>query len=310
VTGSATPVHSYSAEDAPRGFLRHLRPLVHLPAEIARHRFLVMNFFRRELLGRFRGSLLGVFWVLVHPIFLFTIYYLVFGLLFGNWKVGQSPDPSFAIYLFSGVVAFQALIEATSRSCTIVVENGNLVKKVAFPSHLLPVHVNLVALLVYLVGATVCTVSGVAFGVLHPGLSLLALPLVLLLQFTMAYGLGLFLANLQVFSRDTNHLWGIAATAWMFVTPVFWWPNMMTKKFGLEVGSVFDLNPAAHLVQAHRIALGAVDFTLQNGDGTETLISFGSLWEHLGVMALWALALLVIGYGTFTSRSHRYADLV
>jgi lipopolysaccharide transport system permease protein len=246
--------------------------------------------------------------VLVHPIFLFTIYYLVFGLLFGNWKIGQDPDPSFAIYLFSGVVAFQALIEATSRSCTIVVENGNLVKKVAFPSHLLPVHVNLVALLVYLVGATVCTISGVAFGVLHPGWSLLALPLVLLVQFTFAYGLGLFLANLQVFSRDTNHLWGIAATAWMFVTPVFWYPNMMDK-FGQDIVAVFALNPAAHLVTAHRIALGAVDHVV--GEGTNAvLVTFGSLWEHLGITALWAVGLLVLGYGTFTSRSHRYADMV
>jgi lipopolysaccharide transport system permease protein len=308
VTGSATPVHSYSAEDAPRGFFRHVLPLLQLPAEMVRHRYLIMNFFRRDLLGRFRGSLLGVFWVLVHPIFLFTIYYLVFGLLFGKWQQHQLPDPSFAIYLFSGVVAFQALIEGTSRSCTSVVENGNLVKKVAFPSHLLPVHVNLVALLVYLVGATVCTVCGTALGVLHPGWSLLALPLVLLVQFTMAYGLGLFLANLQVFSRDTGHLWGIAATAWMFLTPVFWYPDLMLKKFGPDVAAVFDLNPAAHLVQAHRIVLGAHDYV--NPDDPTSGVTFGNLWEHLGVTALWAVALLVIGFGTFTSRSHRYADMV
>lgn len=303
VTGTATPIHHYSAEDAPRGFLRHVLPLLGLPAEIVRHRFLVMNFLRRDLLGRFRGTLLGVFWVLVHPIFLFIVYYLVFGLMFGGWKAdsGQPPDPAFAIYLFSGMVAFQALIEATSRSCTVVVDNGNLVKKVAFPSHLLPVHVNLVALVVYLVGATVCVTAGTAFGVLHPGWSLLALPLVLLVQFSLALGIGLFLANVYVFSRDASHLWNIIATAWMFVTPVFWYPSMLKEKFGETVTAVFLMNPAYHLVQAHRLVMGAQD---------HAEVAFGNLWQHLGITAIWALVLLVLGYGTFTSRSHRYADMV
>jgi lipopolysaccharide transport system permease protein len=286
--------------------LRHLSFVLGYPAIVVRHRYLVANFFRRELLGRFRGSFLGLFWVLVHPIFLFVIYYLVFGLLFGNWKRGEPPDPSFAIYLFSGVVAFQALIEATARSCTSVVENGNLVKKVAFPSELLPLHSCLLATVVYLVGASVCFVAGVGFGVLHPGWSLLCLPLVLLVQFILALGLGLLLANLQVFARDTSHLWSIVATSWLFVSPVFWYPNLLTAKFGSGAETLFALNPAHHLLQAHRIALGARDTALPNGE----VIAFGNLWEHLLWSGAWALGLLVLGHTAFMSRRHKFADLV
>lgn len=306
MTGTAAPLQQYSAEDAPRGVLRHVLPVVGYPAAIWRHRYLVANFFRRELLGRFRGSFLGMFWVLVHPMFLFLIYYLVFGLLLGSWKIGQPPDPSFAIYLFSGVVAFQALIEATTRSCTSVVDNGNLVKKVAFPSELLPVHVTAIALVVYLVGATVCLIAGTAFGVLQPGWMLLTLPLVLLVQLVLSLGLGLLLANLHVFARDTSHLWGIAATAWMFLSPVFWYPHLLTEKFGAGAEAFFAFNPAHHLVQAHRIALGAVDHALPDGQ----MIAFGSLWQHLGWTSLWAVGLLVVGYGTFMSRRHKFADLI
>ena len=75
-----------------------------------------------------------VYWLLLQTLFLFSIYFLVFGMFLGNWRWGQKPDPTFAIYLFSGVIVFHSIIEATTQCCSIVVDNGNLVKKVAFPS--------------------------------------------------------------------------------------------------------------------------------------------------------------------------------
>ncbi|MEO6597199.1 MAG: ABC transporter permease, partial [Planctomycetota bacterium] len=176
-SGSAPVEKTYSAETARHTFLANLLPVLGYPLAIWRNRYLVGNFFRRELLGRFRGSVLGLFWVLVHPIFLFIVYYLVFGYLFN--KAGAAPSQEFAIYLFSGVIGFASLNEGISRSCTCVVDNGNLVKKVAFPCQLLPVPVILVSLMVYVVGSVVCVAFGWAAGVLEPGWSLLLMPVVL-----------------------------------------------------------------------------------------------------------------------------------
>ena len=307
---SATPhslVKTYSAATARHTIWHSLLPVLSLPAEIWRHRYLVQNFFRRDLLGRFRGSTLGIAWVLIHPIFLFAVYYLVFGYLFGNTKTGQAPDPHFAIYLFSGVIAFTALNEGISRSCTCVVDNGNLVKKVAFPSQLLPVPVILIALMVYLVGATVCLSVGWYYGVLQPGWNLLWLPAVLLVQFVFMMGLGLLLANLHVFARDTSQLWAIASTAWMFLTPVFWFPHQLGQFEWL--GTVLAWNPAYPLLQAHRIALGARDFTLGEG-ADQRLVEFGDVAGHLATALLFAVVFLMIGYSLFMSRRHKYADLV
>lgn len=300
-----TPIKTYSAEDARHGLLQSLLPIVGYPAQVWRHRYLVQNFFRRELLGRFRGSMLGIFWVLIQPIFLFVVYYLVFGYLFGNVKTGQSPDPFFAIYLFSGVLAFNALTEGLTRSCNCVVENGNLVKKVAFPSQLMPVHSILIALMVYCVGATVCFTAGVSTGVLQPGLELLLLPVVLLVQFCFTLGFGLLLANLQVFARDTSQLWGIVSMTWLFVSPVFWFPHLLEGKFGPVLSGLFTINPAYALLQAHRIALGMRDRDL---DGH--LIQFGSIGGHLAHAAAFALVFLAIGYSVFSSNRHKFADFV
>lgn len=299
----------YDADTARHSVLRALLPVVRYPGEIWRHRYLLQNFFRRELLGRFRGSALGIVWVLVHPLFLFAIYYFVFGYVFGRPATGTAPSPAFALYLFSGVLAFTAFGEGLIRSCTCVVDNGNLVKKVAFPSELLPVPPILVGLTVYLVGALVCLTAGLIWGVLQPDWTVLLLPVVLLLQFLMTLGLGLFLANCHVFARDTSHLWGILQTAWMFLTPVFWYPHQIPGELGDSLRAAFQWNPAYPLIQAHRIVLGARDFTLGDGE-TSIAVSFGSLGSHLASCAVWAIALLALGYGVFMSRRHRYADLV
>jgi len=294
-----TLVRHYDAATARRGVLRHLRTLPGYPALIWRNRYMVQNFLRRDLLGRVHGSFLGVWWILLQPMFLFAIYFLVFGMFLSSWKWGEPLDARHAIYLFSGVIVFHSLIEATTQCCQIVVDNGNLVKKVAFPSEALPIHVGAVSIVLYLVGATVCLPAGMLLGVLHPGWTLLALPLVLVVQFVMTIGIGLFLANLYVFVRDVSQLWRLITMAWMFLSPVFWMPSDLDQKLpGWAMATLQHCNPAFPLIQAHRLVLG--------GDPAH----LGDFWTHLGVAAAWATAFLLIGYTTFVSSKHKYADLV
>lgn len=294
-----TLVRNFDAATASSSAFAQLGSLLGFPGLVWRNRFMVMNFLRRDLMARVNGSYLGIGWILLQPVFLFTIYYLVFGLLLGQWKLGQPPDPSFAIYLFSGVIVFHSLIEATSQACVAIVDNGNLVKKVAFPSEALLVHISAVSIVIYLVGALVCGVVGALLGVSHPGWLLLALPLVIAVQFTLILGIGLLLANLHVFVRDTAQMWRIVSTAWMFLSPVFWNPQLLVDKLPpAALPWVTNLNPAFPLLQAHRLALGAPESAL------------GTFWPQLGVAALWAVGFLVIGYSVFMSRKHKFADLV
>jgi ABC-type polysaccharide/polyol phosphate export permease len=308
-----TLVRHYDAATAPRGLIRHLLPIVGYPARIWRNRFMVQNFLRRDLMGRFHGSFLGAYWLLAQPLFQFIVYYFVFGLLFGNWKAGsgQPPDPHFAIYLFSGVIGFHALVETTSQTCTIVVDNGNLVKKVAFPSEVLPVHVSLVSVVIYLIGAVVLVLVGLLSGILQTGWLVLALPLVLVVQVVMTLGIGLLLSSLNVFIRDVSQLWRIIAMAWMFLSPVFWEPELMAHKFGALSKLLFWLNPAFPLLQAHRAALGVTGSMNNPPEGMVTVgVPVGDFWFHLGIASAWALGFLVVGYTVFMSRKHKFADLI
>jgi len=304
---TTTPIHTYSAATARRGILNHVLPLLGYPGVMARNSGLIWNFFRRELLGRFRGSLLGIFWVLVQPIFLFAIFFLVFGFIFTPPRAaiaGGGPDVWFALYLFSGIIAFSSFSEATIRSCGVVVENGNLVKKVAFPCELLPVSQVLVSMMVYFVGAVVLMAVGLSTGEMSLGIDCLAWPALVLVQSAMALGLGLFLACLHVFLRDTLHLYTIFAQAWFFLSPVFWAPWQLQEKLA-DYWWLFTLNPLYPLIIAHRQVLG---ISLAQ-EGTDAGVP-GGVWDNIGLAAIWAVGFLVVGYSFFVSRKQRFADLV
>ncbi len=300
-----TLVRHYDAATASRGMFSYVLPMFGYPGLVWRNRYMIQNFLRRELLGRFHGSFLGVWWILVQPLFQFAVYYFVFGVLFAQGRGGSAGDAPYAIYLFSGVMLFHSLVEATSQSCSVVVANGNLVKKVAFPSELLVLPVVLSSLVLYLVGVVVCILAGMALDVLHPGALMFAMPLVLIIQLAFSTGLGLLLANLDVFVRDTSQLWRIMTMAWMFLTPVFWEPQNFLALFrGNEwVGHLlFNLNPAYPLLMAQRITIGL--------DDPNIAPQLGDFWTHVGVAALWSMVLVVLGYTSFVSRKHKYADLI
>jgi ABC-type polysaccharide/polyol phosphate export permease len=296
-----TIVRTYDTATANRGPLRHLASMLRYPALVWEHRYMVQNFLRRDLMGRVNGSALGVGWLLLQPMFQFAVYFVVFGLLFGGRSASGEATARFALYLFSGVIVWQAFAEASTVSCSMIVDNGNLVKKVAFPSEALFVHVGAVALLVYLLGALICLATGLVTGVASVGWPLLGLPVVLLVQFLFTLGLGMLLANAYVFVRDVGQLWRIVVSAWMFLSPVFWEPDLLRSNDKLPSGLValvMDWNPMYPLLMAHRIALGGDEAAL------------GGFWPQVGRAALWAACAFVVGYTVFMGRKHKYADLI
>jgi ABC-type polysaccharide/polyol phosphate export permease len=291
---------THDASTRAKSALGHATTLSGYPAKIWQNRYMVQNFFRRDLMSRFHGSMLGAWWMLIQPLFMFGVYYLVFGKLFNR---GAGATMEYALYLFSGIVLFHALVEATSTCCGIIVANGNLVKKVAFPSEALPIHVGLVSLVIYAVGALVSIAASVITGTWTPGWGLLALPLVMIVQFVMIVGMGLLLGNANVFVRDVSQLWRIFGMAWMFLTPVFWVPSMLFTALGADsaVPSIMmNVNPAYPLVMAQRVALF----------GEHAQYGMVDLWGNLGIAAIWAVGFLVVGYTTFVANKHKHADIV
>jgi ABC-type polysaccharide/polyol phosphate export permease len=102
-----------------------------------------------------------------------------------------------------------------------------------------------------------------------------------------------------VFVRDVVQLWRIVAMAWMFVTPVFWDMRLMARNLPPSlVPWLENGNPFFALLQAHRLVLGGSPQVL------------GDFWPHLGIASAWAVGAFAVGYTTFVSRKHKFADLI
>ena len=309
--------HSYDASKQDRTLWHFMGEIPLYPRLAWHNRGLIRNFFIRDLQGRFRGSMLGMLWVLIHPLFLFLTYYLVFGIMFdARSKVSQG-SMWYSIYLFSGILAWTAFTDTAIRATGVVVDNGNLIKKVAFPAQILPLHLGIVNVLVYCIGLVVLLVvmlvtsmAGTYLGG-FPGVRLLFLPFALFNLFLFSLGLGLLLATLQVFARDTAQIFPILANLWFFASPIFWYQEMFMSKAadGTIVNPldrfslVFYWNPMTPIIQANREVLGIVT----RGDSLLPLEDLSMLCVRGFVPSA---VILVFGFCLFRSLQNRFADEV
>jgi ABC-type polysaccharide/polyol phosphate export permease len=302
---------------APRG-IEIARRIVRFPLLLREHRDLIWTSVKRDLEARFTGTLLGWLWPLFHPLFLFTVYYFIFVHLLQFKLEGLPADQKsgMGVYMFVGITAWTAIAETLNRGTNVIVDNGNLIKKLAFPSEVLPLNVTLVGL-VTLSFAVLMFVLACFLTPMWPapGWGLLWIPVLLLAQGVFTYGLTLFLSTLQVFLRDTLQVVAILTTVWMFATPIFWVPEVI-RGVG-DYMPILRVNPVYHLVQAWRGAvMGDVYIPpVPDGEGGFHVVGgyavrVADVGEHLAVFSAWGVGFFVLGFAFFVLCQRRFADEV
>ncbi len=214
------------------------------------HIFLLRELVRRDFQGRYAGSLLGFVWSLVQPLWLLSLFTFVFSTVMKVSPVGEVRTQHFAIFLFGGLLPWMALQEGVLRSSTAITDNATLVKKLRFPSEILVLAVVLAALLHEAIAASIFLVILISMGDLSWG----GLPLLLVavpLQIALTLGLGLIMAAVHVFFRDTAQLLGMVLNAWFYLTPVVYPLALVPGRFR----GWLELNPLTALVGLYRQAL-------------------------------------------------------
>lgn len=188
-----------------------------------RHPSLYRQFLRREILGRYRGSMLGVAWAFITPLLMLGVYTLVFvGVFRARWPGAEEVGGlAFALRLFVGLMVFNLFAEVIGRAATIFVEQPNLVKKVVFPLPLLPFVVLGSALFHFGLSLVVLLVGSLFID--HAwSASLLLIPLVILPLLPLLLGLAWLLGSLGVYVRDLGPVVGLGVSLLMFLSPVFY----------------------------------------------------------------------------------------
>ncbi|HYC77006.1 MAG TPA: ABC transporter permease, partial [Planctomycetota bacterium] len=203
-----------------------------------------------------------------------------------------------ALAMFVAMVPWHGFQEAVSRCATTVGENGNLIKKIAFPSELLPVYIVGYTLFNVVVGLLVFVAAArVSLGIWPtPGL-LWMVPVIFLLQAIFTLGLGFLLAATTVFLRDLVQIVPMVMTIWFFMTPIVYW-RVPDARFAW----ISDWNPMAHLVELYRTV-----FIFPPGLAPD--VAEGSVpWRALGVFAAWAFVMLWLGLAVFRRKKYDFAD--
>jgi lipopolysaccharide transport system permease protein len=246
----------------------------------------------REITGKYKGTLMGMTWALVEPLFLLGVYTFVFSVIFrGDWsEVADGGITAAAPVLFMGLMTFSLFADVVAMAPALILQNRNFVNKVVFPLEVLPVvslsnalvaaFFSLVVLLIYML-VVYHTVP----------VTLLLLPMVWFPMLFLSLGVSYFLASIGVFVRDLGTIIGIIVLALRFLTPLFYPATMLPK----SIRTWFEVNPLAIFVNcSRRVALWGMipDWPLYIG-GT-----------------IFAVIVLLAGYTWFMASKHAFADVI
>ena len=261
-------------------------------ASFWRNRFLIMQMTKREVVGRYRGSLIGLGWSLFHPLVMLAIYTFVFSIVFrAKWPgVAHDNTADFALLLFVGLILHGLFAECVNRAPTLILANPNYVKKIVFPLEILP-----------------CVAMGSA--VLHGGISLavmvmalllthgaipwtvVLIPLVVLPLLCATLGIAWFLSALAVYIRDIAQLTGFVTTIFLFISPVFFPLSSVPREFQ----NWLQLNPLTFVIEAAR-----------------NVLIFGRTFDWLGwtCYVLGSFGVAWAGFWWFQKTRRGFADVV
>ncbi|WP_025130217.1 ABC transporter permease [Pseudomonas sp. PH1b] len=187
-----------------------------------RHQELLLALIEREIIGRYRGSIAGLLWSFLNPLFMLLVYTFVFSVLFKvRWGSEDDSKSQFALLVFAGMMVFNLFSECLTRAPKLIPSNVNYVKKVMFPLDILPCVTLGAALFHTLVSFVVWLAFHLlAFGL--PPLTALLFPLVLLPLALFTLGLSWILASLGVYIRDIDQVIGVLMSALMLLSAVFY----------------------------------------------------------------------------------------
>lgn len=258
---------------------------------LASHRDLVLALVKREVIGRYRGSVFGLLWSFLNPVFMLAVYTFAFSVVFqARWHAGSDSKTEFALILFAGLLVFNLFSECVNRAPGLIVGNANYVKKVVFPLAVLPWVVMGAALFHALVSLAVWLLFYLAFfGV--PPVTALLFPLVILPLLFFTMGLTWLLASIGVYLRDVGQVVSVVTMALLFMTPIFYPMSALPEAYR----RFLQFNPLALVIEQVRDVL---------------------IWGRIPSAIAWVACLVVgllvgsLGFAWFQKTRRGFADVL
>lgn len=251
--------------------------------EIYAYREMIFSLVRKDLRGRYKGSVLGFLWTFLNPLLQLLVYTMLFSVIL---RMGME---NFYLYLFIGLIPWLFFSSSISFGATSITSQKDMVSKIYFPREVLPISyvtscfVNMLLCFVIVFAAVFW--EGVA---LQP-LGLLCLPVIMIVEYIMALGMAMLVSAVTVYFRDLEHILGILTMAWMYLTPIIYPISMVPEQFMFW----FKLNPMYPVITAY-----------------QDVLYYGRVPEMatLGQALAFGLIVLLIGWLVFSKLKVHFAE--
>lgn len=252
---------------------------------------LIYQMSKREVIGRYRGSILGLAWSFFNPLIMLAVYTVVFSTVFkAKWGIGSDSKTEFALALFIGMIVHGILADNMIRASGLILGNVNYVKKVVFPIEVLA-WVNMGSTLFH------SLISLCVWGVFYVAVNqtfhwtVIFLPLVFLPLILFTMGISWLLASLGVFIRDIGQMTGVLSTILLFMSPVFYPASMLPEPYQTFI----YLNPLTFIIEQ-----------------TRDILMWGKVpdWIGLSISLLISSVVAWLGFVWFQKTRKGFADVL
>jgi lipopolysaccharide transport system permease protein len=212
-------------------------------------RKLVREMTRRELTDLHAGQAAGYTWLLVHPLLQFVIYAFLFTVVFQVRIAGKGPA-DYLVYIFAGLPAWLMMQDVISRSSNIIIANQAIIKKVMFPIEVIVAKAFFASVLVQ----SLLFFSAILFILYARGQILpihAVLPVVIVMQLALTWGIALFLSAITPFFRDTSEIVRVFVAVNIYLIPILYLPDATPALFKTAI----TFNPFSHIIWCYQDVL-------------------------------------------------------
>lgn len=266
-----------------------MKSILDMLHQIYNHRRTIWALALRQVQDRYAGTLGGAVWAILHPLLLLMLFWVVFA---QGFKMQGAEGMPFVLVLFCGLIPWMTFNEALTGSVNSVIGHAHLVKKIAFPTEVLPAVYLVAALITHAVLLIVlCVVLG-WYG-LMPGLKALLFFYYLGAMCVFVVGLSWLLAALNVFHRDIGQAMVIVLNMWFWATPIVWQIGMLPVSFR----PYMELNPLNYVIEGYR----------------EAFLGIGPIRVDFGTTAFFwliAVGVLLLGATVFRRLKPNFAEVL
>lgn len=210
--------------------------------ELWQYREMIVSLVRKDLKGRYKGSVLGFLWTFLNPLLQLLVYTMVFSVIL------KSGIPNYYLHLFVALVPWIYFASALTTGAKLVLDQKNMIKKIWFPREVLPIAYTVSGFCNMLFSFVIIFA---VIGVMRLGVNAAALPWlipVMLIQFVLVLGMNLITSAVTVYVRDLEHIMGVISMAWMYLSPVVYGISFVPESWHRW----YLLNPMAPLLLAYR----------------------------------------------------------